>query len=324
MKHPQLRALVPAPNGGPPQLRQLTLPSKPVAEFLSSFMEGNTRRAYTRDLADFFQKPGARVGMPEVLTMAPPDVATFRDGLLLQKLKPGTVARKLSAVRCFYDYLLARGAVPYNPAHAKLVRSPKRPNLMKTDSVSWNQALALLSAPDRTTRIGRRDYALLMLDIHLGLRRSELVAIRTEDLKPGPPAPHIYFRGKGEKDRRVEIRPDLFEVLEDYHEDVGEAEEYLFPSFKGHISGTQFWRIVKRYAAAAGLPKNIHPHSLRAAFVTFGLEAGVSIPDIQRAVGHSRPETTLGYARDLEQVKSKATRALDGLKAGAALRAEQP
>lgn len=295
----------------------MMLPSKPVKEFLSSFMEGNTSRAYSRDLLDFFQKDASKVGMPEVLAMTPPDVATFRDGLLLLKLKPGTIARKLSAVRAFYDYLLARGAVPYNPAHAKLVRSPKRPNLMKTDAISWNEALKLLGAPDRTTRVGRRDYTLLMLDLRLGLRRSELVAIRIEDIKPGPPAPFIYFRGKGEKERRIEIRPDLFEVLEEYHEDLGQKEGWLFPSYKGHISGSLFWRIVKKYAVAAGLSGNIHPHSLRAAFVTFGLEGGISIPDIQRAVGHSRPETTLGYARDLEQVKSKATRALDGLRAGA-------
>jgi integrase/recombinase XerD len=317
---PIKRGLVPLRGGAqPPAVLQ-----SPVKDFLSSFMEGNTTRAYTRDLQDFFRKTDlTKIPMREVMGIKPPDVASFRDELLLQKMKPGTVARKLSAVRAFFDYLLARGAVAFNPAHPKLVRAPKRPNLQKTDAISWNEALKILEAPDRSTPIGRRDYLLILLDIRTGLRRSELVSIRVEDIRPGPPAPHLYLKGKGEKERKVEIRPDLFEALEAYERDLEEKGGYLFPGNKGkHLTAGQFWRIVKHYAEAAGLPRRIHPHSLRAAFITFALEAGVPLPDVQRAGGHTRPETTLGYARDLEQVKSKAPRALDGLRAGAAPRDE--
>lgn len=318
---PASGAALPLPVGG--AIRQLTLPLKPVQEFLASFMEGNTSRAYSRDLSDFFGQAPAKVGMPEVLSVVPPDVATFRDGLILRGLKAGTIARKLSALRGLYAYLMARGAAPCNPADEKLVKAPKRPNLMKTDAISWNEALSLIKAPDQSTPGGRRDYTLLMLDVRLGLRRSELVSIRIENIRPGPPAPFIYFKGKREKERRVEIRPELFGLLESYHGDLDRTEGWLFPGNKGsHLSGSQFWRIVKKYAAQVGLSRNIHPHSLRAAFVTFSLEAGVPIPDIQRAVGHTSPETTLGYARDLEQVKSRAPRALDGLHADAEPRVE--
>lgn len=308
-----------------PQMGAL-MPHRPLKEALAGYLSEGTKRAYKVDVEQFFGMPIDQVSAERVLAVRPPEVADWRDRMMATKkqgglgLKPNTVARKLSALRSMYDYLIAGGYIAINPAHPKLVRSPKRPNVMQTDKLSWDEAVGILSAPNRAERRGRRDYALLLMDTKLGLRREELMSLRIEDLKNGPTGPYAHVHGKGEKERLIEIRPDLIEALNPYLKDRGDHPGYLWPSrnknYDDHLSEDLFWRIVKKYSKAAGISgKSIHPHSLRAAFVTLSLQKGTSLADVQKSAGHSRGETTLRYSRDLEMIKSKATASLDGLKA---------
>jgi site-specific recombinase XerD len=289
--------------------------SQPASEALSGYLSKNTKRAYERDLKDFFEVEDlSTLPMSRVEGVAPRDVVKFRDGLLIQGMKPSTVQRKLSAIRGLYNYLMASGVIALNPAHPKLVRAPKKSSVRKTDIITWDDAVRILKAVDQSTLLGRRNYLLLLLGLNIGTRRFELLGIQIEDLKTGPEGPYVHIRGKGEKERFVALRQDVQETMKEYLKDRGPAPGPLFPGRRAELSGMQFWRIVKKYAEMAGL-HGIHPHSLRAAFITLAHQLGVPVGDIQKTVGHSRGETTLGYVRDLEMIKSSATKALKGLNA---------
>ncbi len=140
------------------------------------------------------------------------------------------------------------------------------------------------------------------------------MAIRVEQFKEMEGRACVVFRSKGEKERIVWINNDLQDALASYSEDRGEEPGWLFPGRdpKKPLSGVQFWRIIQKYLAAAGIKKKIGTHGLRATFITHNLAKGTPLPDIQRTVGHVRGETTLGYARDFEMVKSKAPEAMEG------------
>lgn len=290
---------------------------RPAVEAGKAFLSENTKRAYFRDWMDFF-----KVGSLDQVTPAmalgtrPDDVADFRDRCLEAKLSPGTVNRKLSSVRAFFDQMILRGVMSVNPAHPKLVRPPKRGNIQKMDYLSLQEVKTFLGVIDRSTAIGRRDYALIMTDIHMGLRRSEVVSIRAEGFKIASGAAYLTFRSKGQKERLVTVNEDLAEALAAYAQDRGNEPGWLFPGNNGNaLSGDQFWRIVTAHLKKAGITKRVGTHGLRATFITTNIEQGTPLSEIQKTVGHNRGDTTLGYARDLEMIKSRAPRAMKGYKA---------
>ena len=310
----------------PPEKRLIQIPGagggvtilRPAIEAGKGYLAANTKRAYFRDWKDFFKVDDlGLVTQAMVAGITPDQVADFRDELLAKGLKPGTVNRKLTSIRAFFDQMIFRGVLAINPAHPKLVRSPKKGNVKKMEALSPEEAKAFLKAIDRSTPEGRRDYALIMTDLHMGLRRSETISIRVEQFRTAEGKAYVVFRGKGEKERMVTVNRDLEEALAAYSKDRGQDPGYLFPGRDPQkpISGDMFWRIVRKYLAIAGIKKKVGTHGLRATFITHNIRVGTPLSEIQKTVGHSRGETTLGYARDLEAIKSKAPAAMEGLKA---------
>lgn len=306
------KSLIPAPS-----TKKTLVVARPLVEAEKAFLSENTRRGYARDWMDFFKVDNlSKVTVERALSVTSEEVNDFRDGLLARGLSPGTVARKLSAVRSFFDRLILKKIIDVNPAHPKLVQAPKQSSIRKMDSLTQAEIRIFLNAIDRSTPRGRRDYALIMTDLHMGLRRSEALHIRTDQIKVVAEQACIAFRSKGQKDRIVSINRDLEEALRVYFKDRGDSPGWLFPGRKEKpLSGDQFWRIVRRYLETAGIKKKVGTHGLRASFITINIEKGTPLSEIQKNVGHSRPDTTLGYARDLEMVKSMGPKAMEGLSA---------
>lgn len=290
---------------------------QPAVEAGRAFLAKNTKRAYFRDWLDFFEVESLDQVTPAMAVAVGPDrVAAFRDKCLERGLSPSTVNRKLSSVRAFFDQLVLRRVIAINPAHPKLVRPPKRGTVQKMEALTPDEARAFLSSIDRTTPRGRRDYAVIMTDLHMGLRRSEALSMRSELIRTAEGRAFYMFRSKGEKERLVSINHDLEEALREYARDRGDAPGWLFPGRGSKpLSGDMFWRIVRGHLKSAGIKKRIGTHGLRATFITLNLLKGTPLSEIQKTVGHSRGETTLGYARDLEMIKSRAPDAMEGLKA---------
>ena len=290
--------------------------TQPAVEAQRAFLSKNTVRAYTRDWLDFFKVESLdQVTIPMVMAVTSEYVADFRDRFLASGRGPSTVNRKLSSVRAFFDQLILRGVLQLNPAHPKLVRAPKRGDVKKMEALSIPEVKTFLSVIDRSTPRGRRDYAVIMVDIHMGLRQSDVLGIRLDQFRTMHGQACLVFRSKGEKERLIKITGDLERVLAEYARDRGDAPGWLFPGKdpKKPLSSKQFWRIVKGHLEKAGIRKRVGTHGLRSTFIQINLDKGTPLDQIQKTVGHARGETTLGYARDMEMIKSRAPDAMTGL-----------
>lgn len=291
---------------------------RPAIEAGKAFLSENTKRAYFRDWKDFFGVEDLSQVTPAIaLGVTPERVADFRDQCIQKGLGASTINRKLSSIRAFFDQMILRGAINVNPAHPKLVRAPKRGTVKKMEALSAEEARRFLSVIDRSNPVGRRDYAAIMVDLHMGLRRSEALSIMVDQFKTAEGVVYIVFRGKGEKERMVTVNDDLAAALQAYSKDRGNGPGWLFPGKNQGkpLSGDQFWRIVQKYLDIAGIRKKVGTHGLRATFITQNLLKGTPLDQVQKTVGHTRGETTLGYARDLEMIKSRAPKAMEGIRA---------
>lgn len=313
------RALIPAPAGMP--LARVPV-AAPAASALAGFISENTKRAYARDLKDFFGVDDlALLGMAEILRVRSDDVVAFRDRLLAGGMKPATICRKLSAIRSVYDHLRATGALERNPADPKLVRSPRRATIRRTSPLTVEELMRLLEAPDRKSEMGLRDHAMILLAAQAGLRREELCAMRDEQLSRYGARWCVVFRGKGGKERRIPLHETVVEAIQSWRRVRPKTAEATFcTNSGGPLRPGSFYKTVCRYAAKAGFApdeKRVHPHSLRAAFATILHEKGVPLKEIQELMGHSRIDTTAGYIQEADLAKSKApdiiAGALEGL-----------
>ena len=218
---------------------------------------------------------------------------------------PRSNARLLSALRAFFGDALRRGLRSDDPS--ALLDPPHLPRLLPK-ALAERQVDALLAAPDVAQPLGLRDRAMLELMYAAGLRVSELVELPANavNLRQGV----LRVTGKGSKERLVPLGEESQHWLERY---LGEARPllagnravpaardgavplFLEPSLQP-LSRQQFWALVKKYAALAGIdPVRISPHGLRHSFATHLLNRGADLRALQMLLGHSSLSTTQIY-----------------------------
>jgi len=215
-----------------------------------------------------------------------------------QNYSPRSNARLLSALRAYYAWLVRRGARDDDPT--ALLDPPKLPRSLPK-ALAESQIEALLAAPDIATPLGLRDRAMLELMYAAGLRVSELVNLPATavNLRQGA----LRVMGKGSKERLVPLGEEAQHWLERYLAQARpqiagkRALAPLFLSVNGEApTRQQFWLLVKKYAAAAGIdPERISPHGLRHSFATHLLNHGADLRALQMLLGHSSLSTTQIY-----------------------------
>ena len=213
--------------------------------------------------------------------------------------KARSTARLLSSLRRCYRWLVREGRVKGDPT--ALIDSPKigRP-LPK--SLSEREVEALLEAPDEESDLGLRDRTMLELLYACGLRVSELVALRLDQVNGRIGVVRVI--GKGNKERLVPLGEEAAGWLERYLSVGrralldGRPSDVLFPTQRRAAPMTRqaFWQLIKRYALRAGIdPAKISPHTLRHAFATHLLNHGADLRTVQMLLGHSDLSTTQIY-----------------------------
>lgn len=252
-----------------------------------------TVEAYATDLAGL-----VRFLERECLELAEVDAAAI-SGWLLDLSRGGlnarSQARHLSAVRGLFKWLLSEREIKRDPT--ELVDAPKL--LRKLPSVLTRAEVAeLLAMPDRAHRRGRRDQAMLHTMYAAGLRVSELVGLQLGDanLESG----FVQVLGKGDKRRIVPLGVPAKKRIEAWLVDRAEwaepsASALFVTSRGGPMTRQGFWKLVKRYAAAAGITKAISPHKLRHSFATHLLLGGADLRAVQTMLGHADIGTTQVY-----------------------------
>ena len=276
----------------------------------------NTLDAYRRDLADFSEFLAARGE-----GFAGAETQTLRDYLAdldARGFKTSTVARRLSAIRHLFRFLLSERIRGDDPA--AILSGPKRgrglPKVLSIADVDRLLARAkasseaLTASPLQRLR-AMRLYCLLEVLYATGLRVSELVALPLSASRSD--ARMIMVRGKGNKERLVPLNEASRRAMADYlaamealgRSGKGAAEsKWLFPSFgeSGHLTRQHFARDLKELTAAAGLaPRLVSPHVLRHAFASHLLHNGADLRIVQTLLGHTDISTTQIYTHVVEE-----------------------
>ncbi|WP_370188756.1 tyrosine recombinase [Qipengyuania sp.] len=210
-------------------------------------------------------------------------------------LAPSTVARKVSALRQFFGFLVDEGLRADDPTHA-LPRPAARRPLPKILSHGEIETL-FAAAEDRAsgnTPQAVRLLALLEMLYGSGLRASELVSLPLSAVPRD--APFLTVVGKGGQARMVPVSQRARAALTRWLALREPASPWLFPSRKGHISRVRLFQLLKDFAVHAGLPpEKLSPHVLRHAFATHLLEGGADLRALQTLLGHADISTTQIY-----------------------------
>jgi integrase/recombinase XerD len=271
-----------------------------VAEYLGALQSErgasrNTLAAYRRDLDDFlaFCRGCGR----EPTALAADDLVGWIERLRARGLAPASVARRLAAVRGFYRHLVREGAARRDPTEHLDTPRGGRP---LPRALSRESAIALVEAPDAARPAGLRDRTILEVLYATGMRASECLGLRLEDLNLA--AGYVVCTGKGSKQRLVPIGAEAVEWLRRYLRDVRprhtrrrDCGRVFVNPRGGPLSRQSLWTLVRRAAAAAGLKRRVSPHMLRHSFASHLLEGGADLRSVQVMLGHADISTTQIY-----------------------------
>jgi integrase/recombinase XerD len=220
---------------------------------------------------------------------------------------------RLAAVRSFFRYAASR-----EPAHAALIQRvlaipQKRFDRNLVTYLTRPEVDALLAVPDRSTWLGRRDHALLLVAVRTGVRVSELTGLRVEDCVFGTGA-HIRCHGKGRKERPTPLGRETVGVLRDWIKDIGaKPTDFVFPNRqRTRLSTDAVERLLAKHVEVAARAcftlarKRVTPHVLRHTTAVHLLEAGVDRAIIALWLGHEGVETTQIYLEADLAMKERA------------------
>lgn len=248
------------------------------------------------------------------------DVLAYKEHLTGQ-YEASTVSAYLTAVRTFYAWLsLTYGVQDI----ARGIKGSKKPHGFRKDPLTVDQVKAVLSGVDRESPEGLRDYAILSLMAHTGLRIVEVQRADISDIRQIMGRSVLFVQGKGrdEKDEFVILSPKVLEALASYIRSRGEtldAAAPLFVSKSDRNSGQRLTtrslsRIVKQRFQAAGMDSaKLTAHSLRHTAITLALLGGATIQQAQAMARHANINTTMVYAHNLERMDKAAEDRLSSL-----------
>jgi len=259
-------------------------------------VSANTLDAYSRDLQGYIAFM-VRNGLSSIHDITAERVVAYLTARRKDGLNPNSLNRSLAAIRGFYKYLLIEKLVEHSPlANIELAKV----GLRLPDAISREEMEAILKQPAAATKSGLRDLAMLELLYATGLRVSELTNLTMGSInwQMG----YLLTMGKGNKERVVPVGKTAYDLLYRYVQEARvlflkkRASEILFLNKSGKMFSRQgFWKLVKKYAALAGLAEKVHPHTFRHSFASHLLAGGADLRSVQMMLGHADISTTQIY-----------------------------
>lgn len=250
----------------------------------------NTALAYRTDLNTFFKYLNEKNIRFENIQHS--QLTDFLWQLKVSNLKPRSIFRMVESIRQFYKFLLIEDIIKDNPTQYLTV--PKLPSVLP-DMLTNKEVDVLLNSVSGTDDLSIRNRAMLELLYATGLRVSELISLKFENINLEEC--FVKIIGKGNKERLVPFGQKAKMLLERYLRIRKKINsQYIFLTrLKKPISRIEFWRQLKDISIKAGIMKNITPHTLRHSFATHLLTAGTDIRFVQEMLGHSSISTTQIY-----------------------------
>ena len=268
-------------------------------------VSSHTLRNYASDLEQFLDflaplKNGPRA-LPEISTIDHLTIREWLASLHAAQKKKASIARKLAALRTFFQFLVREGMLELNPA--KLVSTPRLEKKLPKH-LSIDEAIRFIESPDPETDLGKRDRAMLELMYATGVRVSELTTMNLGDIDFQNKL--VRVMGKRRKERVLPFGDPAAEALRAYlavremflnNTPISERDfEAVFLNYQGtRITPRSVGRMVEKYIRICAGMHQISPHALRHSFATHLLDSGADLRDIQELLGHARLSTTQIY-----------------------------
>ena len=305
-------------------------------EFFKNFDSPHTRKCYERDIQAFFlflYQNKVEIKKPNDIQRA--FIVAYKSSLLEIDQAPKTICRKLSCISSYFDFLMEKGLMDFNPCQG--VRRPSQIVKNETNDLS-DEAVTrlfevLFTVENESIRLHR---AIIFLLFSTGIRKSELINLKVKDyFQLGDLHWVIKIRAKGGKYLTKVVHPSAKEILDDYinHTFNGDlltkGDEFLFRPTKNpsqpqllnkSLNPKTIDYIVKKYCKMAGIFDRISPHSARATYIGSALEAGVELWRVSQDVGHESIRTTESYNKRRTKLENSPVHSLgffSGLKKSA-------
>ncbi|HJC64929.1 MAG TPA: site-specific tyrosine recombinase XerD [Candidatus Blautia merdavium] len=255
----------------------------------------NTEVSYERDLRKLEQFLEGR-GIFQIGQVTPTILNAYLMELEQNHFAPSSISRSVASIRAFFHYYCQKNGLRENPAD--VLKAPKiekkMPGILTVDEVDL-----LLSQPKLNTAKGLRDRAMLELLYATGIRVSELISLKISDLNLR--LGYLTCTG-GEKERAIPFGSTAKRAVEEYLTHArekllaGKESDLLFLNCSGKSMSRQgFWKVLKSYAASAGIQQDITPHTLRHSFAAHLVQNGADLKSVQEMMGHSDISTTQIY-----------------------------
>jgi integrase/recombinase XerC len=290
--------------------------SHPEKSLISLFLESlaaekgysdHTIRAYRKDLEAFFsfiaQSQGVGEGRQKgPRAISPPQIhgVMIRGylGFLHRRNKKTTIARKLSAIRTFFRFLVKQGLISENPA--EFVLTPKQDRTLPV-YLSVDDMFRLLDSIQTDTLLGLRNRAIFETLYSSGIRVSELAGMNFFDVEFSTAVVRVL--GKGNKQRIIPIGQKALEAIKAYREQLDRQfgvetlknESLFLNKYHKRLNTRSIARILRKLVDAVGLITPVSPHALRHSFATHMLDAGADLRVVQELLGHKSLSTTQKY-----------------------------
>jgi integrase/recombinase XerC len=299
-----------------------------MAELLADKRSPNTRRAYQKDLTDFFDAafglPATQEAMTAFLQLhrfeAIAHVLRYKSHLIHNRgLKEATINRRLAAIKSLVNYARRIGKCEFS---LEDIEGEKVTPYRDTTGVSVAEIKRMLSVPNLTTLKGIRDYAILRLLWENALRRNELVSCNVGDFDAESTTLSILGKGRGSQKELVTLSPVTVVAIQEWLALRGgerKPTEPLFTSLSNNQSGHRLicnavYDLVSEVARAAGITKKMSPHRIRHSAITAALDAtNGNVRDVQKLSRHRNVETLMRYDDARNNAQGKVTNVLSNL-----------
>ncbi len=273
-------------------------------------MSQNTELSYRRDLNKVVSYLNDQ-GIDDIKKVTSTNLTSYVMYLEKNKFSAATVSRNIASLKAFYHYLVKEGIVDDDAA--TLLHAPKIEKKIP-EILSMDEVVRLLEQPSGDTSKEVRDKAMLELLYATGIRVTELITLKTEDVNLN--MGYIVCRDAS-KERVIPFGNEAKKALTRYLSGTRAAmvadpnSEFLFANCSGQPMSRQgFWKLIKYYAKKAGIVADITPHTLRHSFAAHLVENGADLRSVQEMLGHSDISTTQIYAHmnhsHIKEVYAKA------------------
>ncbi|MCE2849435.1 MAG: tyrosine-type recombinase/integrase [Chitinophagaceae bacterium] len=284
----------------------MSIPQHPILSPFLDFIKfekrysAHTYRAYADDLTTFFSFAQAQFDVSQATQITPGMIRSWMASLTLQKVQPRSINRKISSLKSFFRYCLIQGQVTTNPTKTiQVLKTKKRlPSYVEQDQMET--LLKETVFPDDFG--GRGDHLILSLLYHTGIRVSELVGLKSNQIDYS--RSQLKVLGKGNKERIIPLNGDLLERIKAYTQEKNDLfPEANFPNLlltprQKPPSARQVYDIVKKYLSLVTTSDKKSPHVLRHSFATHLTGNGAELNAVKELLGHSSLAATQVYTHN--------------------------